>query len=181
MKKHIEKEYKILVTKEQFYQLLNKYPNITFYSQTNYYIDTNDQQIRNMKGAMRIRHTNDKYIFTLKLPSDDGLLEFEKEVTSASLETLQDEEIQNLLNQYHISGNFQYTTKLHTQRAIHQTPYAELCFDISTYHDITDYEIEYEYLLDHDGLQAFQEILKPIQVTYTTNCDSKIKRALDSL
>ncbi len=181
MKKNIEKEYKILVTKEQFYSLLERYPNITFESQTNYYIDTENQMLRAMQGAMRIRHINNQYIFTLKLPSEKGLLEFEKEVASASLESLEDEKIKNLLEQYHIDGNFQFTTKLHTQRAIHRTPYAELCFDISTYNQITDYEIEYEYLCEHDGLQAFQDILKPIQVIYTKNCDSKIKRALDSL
>lgn len=181
MKKNIEKEYKILVTKEQFYSLLKLYPNITFESQINYYIDTETQLLKRMQGAMRIRQINEKYIFTLKLPSEKGLLEFEKEVTDASLNSLNDEEIKNLLNQYHITGKLQFTTKLHTQRAIYRTPYAELCFDISTYNHITDYEIEYEYLCEHDGLQAFQDILKPIHVLYTKNCDSKIKRALDSL
>lgn len=181
MKSNIEKEYKLLVTKEQFYNLLKQYPDIKFDTQINYYIDTEDTAIRNLHGAMRIRHVHDMYIFTLKLPSKDGLLEFEKEVQSTSLEVLHDKDIQQLFQKYHIHGTFKYLTTLTTQRAIYHTEYAELCFDINTYHGITDYEIEYEYKKEHDGIIAFQEILKSIQVTYTSNCDAKIKRALDSL
>lgn len=181
MNKNIEKEYKVLVSKEQFDTLLKSYPNITFIQQMNTYYDTLHMDIRNQKGAMRIRQIDDSYIFTLKMHNANDLLEFEKEVKGNALEYLNDPEITTLLSHYDIAAPFQRLTSLSTNRAVFDTGYAELCFDISTYNNQTDYEIEYEYKKEHDGLQAFQTILEPINMVYKKNCKSKIKRALDSL
>ena len=68
-----------------------------------------------------------------------------------------------------------------TKRAVVETENAELCFDISTYGNHTDYEIEYEYKKEHDGLSIFQDIMKQINVVYEKNCISKIQRAINSL
>ena len=178
MNKNIELEYKVLVSKEQFYDLYNHYNKPTFFTQVNVYYDTFHLDIRKMRGAMRIRDVDGDHIFTLKLPSVIGVMEFEKSLPENKLESLQDEEILTLLQKNHIQGPFRELTTLKTQRAIINTGYAELCFDISSYGDTTDYEIEYEYIKDHDGLKAFQEIMDTIHVTYTGNCISKIQRAL---
>lgn len=180
MNKNIEKEYKVLLTKEQFEKLLSNYPNAVFKTQCNTYYDTDTHCIQKKKGAMRIRQINDKFIFTLKMHSNDGLLEFEKEVNENSLNSFQDVEIQNLLDKFHINGNLIELTTLCTQRATIETEFAEICFDISSYNGCTDYEIEYEYKKEHDGLSIFQDILKDVHITYTSNCKSKIQRALES-
>ncbi len=181
MNNNIEKEYKILITKEQFETLYNSYGNPPFRLQENVYYDTADFNIRRTKGSMRIRDVNNEHIFTLKIHSPNGLLEYEKNVSSNSIDSLNDEEIISLFNKYDIHGPFQRITSLKTQRAIIYTEYAELCFDISSYNGITDYEIEYEYKKDHDGLTVFKDILSKINVVYTSNCTSKVQRAMNSL
>ena len=181
MNHNIEKEYKVLVSKEQFYKLFNLYEALELRKQTNVYYDTKDFSIRKHHGSMRIRDVAGKHIFTLKMHSDTGLLEFEKEVLKNSVEVLLDEEISVLLKEYDLHGPFYEITSLSTQRAVYFNGYAELCFDINTYNGIIDYEIEYEYKKDHDGLLTFQNILKPIQVEYHKNCISKIQRAINTL
>ena len=56
MNKNIEKEYKVLLTKEQFEKLLSNYPNAVFKTQCKYYYDTDTHCIQKKKGAMRIRN-----------------------------------------------------------------------------------------------------------------------------
>ena len=55
MNKHVEKEYKMLVSKEQFDKLCSLYENLNFITQTNTYYDTVNGDIQKKKGAMRIR------------------------------------------------------------------------------------------------------------------------------
>lgn len=181
MNKNIEKEYKVLLTKEQFDTLTSKYSNLDFISQTNTYYDTSDWQIQKNFGSMRIREKNGKFLFTLKKHTDEGLLELEKEVSENSVAVFQETEIKELLEQLGIHDSIIELTSLRTERAVVFNGYAEICFDHSFYHDLEDYEIEYEYKQDHDGLSMFQEILKPVNIQYVENCDSKSKRALSSL
>ena len=82
MKMNIEKEYKILVTKAQFFTLLQQYPNAAFHKQINTYYDTVDGRIRQHCGAMRIRQKQNTYLFTLKLPAQEGLREYEMPVAT---------------------------------------------------------------------------------------------------
>lgn len=181
MKKNIEKEYKILVTKDQFYTLLKEYPEARFIEQINTYYDTENMAIQKAHGAMRIRQIEGSFIFTLKMHSEDGLLEFEKEVHENSVTIFHDPEIQEILALYQIEGKLQEITVLRTQRAMIQTGFAELCFDISSYNGKTDYELEYEYKQEHDGLPIFNELLAKAGLHYKKNCTSKIKRAIQSL
>lgn len=181
MNKNIEKEYKILVTKDQFSTLLKNYPEAKFIEQINTYYDTENMDIRNARGAIRIRQITDTFIFTLKMHSEEGLLEFEKEVNANHISIFEDVEIQELLSTYGISGNIKEITTLTTQRAMIKTEDAELCFDMSMYNGITDYEIEYEYKKDHDGRTIFNALLASVGLHYEKNCTSKIKRAISSL
>ena len=50
---------------------------------------------------------------------------------------------------------------------------------LNIFNDIHDYEIEYEYLKEHDGIKTFNEILHPFHMKYEKNCPSKIARAFD--
>ncbi|MEG0468580.1 MAG: CYTH domain-containing protein [Longicatena sp.] len=181
MNENIELEYKVLLNENQFEKLTSRYPSLKFKKQVNTYYDTKDMQIRTKKGAMRIREIDDTCIFTLKMHKGNDLLEYECKVPENSTKALSSEEIISLLNKYELSGPFHVLTSLTTYRAMIITEYAEICFDKNHYGNNVDYEIEYEYKKDHDGLKEFQTILDFIGVTYTQNCDSKIKRALDQL
>ena len=46
-------------------------------------------------------------------------------------------------------------------------------------HKTEDYEIEYEYTSDHDGIHFFNSILEKYGLKWTKNCPSKIARALN--
>lgn len=183
MNKHVEKEYKMLVSKEQFDKLCSLYENLNFITQTNTYYDTVNRDIQKQKGALRIRERNGRFLFTLKMRQEnlDGLCECECEVSENSVHALRSKEIIQLLQEYHIEADIIPLTTLVTKRAVVETENAELCFDISTYGSHTDYEIEYEYKRPHDGLSVFQKLLDQVQLVYVKNCTSKIQRALQAV
>ena len=178
MDKNIEKEFKILVSKEQFEILKEDYEPLNFEKQVNVYYDSKDFIIKNKKGAMRIRTKNGKHIFTLKMHSPEGLREYECEVDKNDVSSLQKEEIVSLLNEYKLHADFSSIATLTTYRAVYESEFAELCFDISYYNNTMDYEIEYEFKKEHDGITIFNSFLSKANLTYTKNCKSKIKRAL---
>ena len=137
---NIEKEYKCLVSKEQFETLLKYYPGVSFQTQTNTYFDTADLAVKQLKGAMRIREVKQQFLFTLKLPGKAGLQEFECFVPNDQITTLENhEEIVELLSSHGIHGPFQMLCQLTTKRGIVHLPNAELCFDINYYGTCRDF------------------------------------------
>lgn len=180
MKLHFEKEFKILLTKEQFVTLLKQYPQAQFKKQVNTYYDTEDLFIRKQIGAMRIREIDHHFIFTLKQRHQDGAQEFECEVNENSLKAFDSEELRSLFASLHIDHAIIELTTLTTYRALIPLPDGELCFDYNEYNGICDFELEYEFLHDHDGLTVFNDILKPVNLRYKKNCMAKIQRALIS-
>ena len=179
MNQHIEKEYKMLLTKEQYELLLQQIQPDPPVKQVNYYFDTDDHQIQKRKGALRIREREGVFLFTLKLhKEDDTLYEFEKLLPSCNQSALLDPEIQSLLQTQSISGSLQLIGELVTWRSIRITDDAEICLDKNIYRDVIDYEIEYEYIREHDGLSIFQSILDLVHLQYKENCRSKIARTL---
>ncbi|OCN05733.1 hypothetical protein A4S06_07620 [Erysipelotrichaceae bacterium MTC7] len=178
MKTHIEKEYKILVSKEQFDQLITNYPEIDFITQTNYYYDNESYEIMKQKGAMRIRESAGTKLFTLKEIKDDNLIEYEQIVEQVDPAVFDDAQIKKVLAKFHLEGPFVQVASLTTKRAMFIGDGYELCFDINTYGDKTDYEIEYEYTHEHDGLTNFNSILAKVGLIYKQNAPAKIVRAL---
>ncbi|MEG0329490.1 MAG: CYTH domain-containing protein [Longicatena sp.] len=178
---NIEKEYKVLLNEEQFDLLVKQQDNLLFVEQINTYYDTLQHDLRNCHGVLRIREKNNSYLFTMKLHSDEGLQEFECNVPNNSIDVFEQPDIKALLQHHNFNAPFKKITTLLTKRAVVDSPYAEICFDENFYNGKHDYEIEYEYKSDHDGLTIFQNILKPIGITYKDNCLSKFKRAMDSL
>lgn len=180
MNTNIEKEYKILLSEEQFHAVEAQYENLEYHKQVNTYYDTLEHTIEKIHGAMRIRELDNSYIFTMKLILDGDLYEFECPVDANSPTVFERNDIQELMHAHHIQGPFYETASLTTWRAMVCSEDAELCFDKSSYNGHQDFEIEYEYKREHDGLQIFQNILKPANIKYEKNCRSKIRRALDT-
>lgn len=177
MVNNLETEYKLLVTKEQFEKLRNKYNELEYRTQINSYYDTKDSLMKEKKCSMRIREVNGEFIFTLKTPAHGSHMEHECLVSENSVEAFNDPEIMKLFDQYQLHGNYIKIGECITQRAIYATPLAELCFDINEYRETIDYEIEYEIKESHDGVSAFNEILSAVDCVYERNCASKIARA----
>lgn len=94
MENYIERELKILVSKEQFQKILNSYEFKKPIIQTNTYYDTNDQKIKHMNGALRIRTFENTHIFTLKIKKDSIThYEYEKEIQTTNINEIKDPEI----------------------------------------------------------------------------------------
>lgn len=181
MKENIEIEYKIILTKAEFEALCSFYPQLDFKTQINTYYDTPSMQLKNKHCAMRIREKQDTFLFTLKSPSPTGLLEHELYLNENSEKALHIPEIQSLLNNLGITEEVHALASCQTDRAVLITPDAEICFDVNHYNGIIDYEIEYEYLNDHDGITVFNELLSKIGMNYKENGKSKIARTMESL
>ena len=85
----------------------------------------------------------------------------------------------NSKNQYQIPKNLHPTASFTTLRNVYAFENGELCLDKTYYKNHTDYEIEYEYTSDHDGIHFFNSILEKYGLKWAKNCPSKIARALN--
>lgn len=78
MEKQQEVEYKVLLTKEEFYKLANHFTPLEFNLQINhYYKSTNSKSY-----AFRIREKNGERLFTLKENDNGKVFEYEKIITT---------------------------------------------------------------------------------------------------
>ncbi len=174
MKDAIEKEYKVIVTKEEFYRLAGFYKPLKFIRQTNYYFECKDSS----HYGFRIREKEKEKLFTLKEYVDGDVREYEKLLT-VPLE--KDEEITALLAKKNIYPPYNIFGKLITYRAVYFDGYGELCFDINFYNNTMDYEIEYEQIKDHRHFDEFLKILSQANIEYIPSFASKYKRCLISM
>src|SRR5690625_3020090 len=76
MSQQIEIEFKTMLTKIEFKQLLN---SLSFTErpvvQTNHYFETEQFDLKKHRTALRIREKENTYILTLKEPHEKGILE----------------------------------------------------------------------------------------------------------
>ena len=180
MENYIERELKILVSKEQFQKILNSYEFKKPIIQTNTYYDTDDQKIKHMNGALRIRTIENTHIFTLKIKKDSIThYEYEKEIQTTNINEIKDPEILGWIQEYDIPTNIKPITSFRTERYTYNFEHGQLCADITSYENHIDYELEYEYIDNHDGISFFNHILNNINTKYEKNCPSKIARAMN--
>ncbi len=179
MNNQIERELKILVEKNIFKEIIENYEFSKPWKQMNTYYDTKDEYIKNHNGAMRIRTIGSKHIFTLKMRIDEIThVELEKEVESSTIKELEDEEVLGWLKKYGIPKEVKPTVTFCTQRQTFDLEHGQLCADRTEFDNHVDYEIEYEYSDEHDGIGVLNQILEPFHIQYKKNCSSKIARAI---
>ena len=70
---------------------------------------------------------------------------------------------------------------LTTTRNEINTEYGLICIDYNQYNGLEDYELEYEITNYTLGKQYFLDFIKKYNLTYNTNCSSKITRLIKSL
>ena len=72
-----EIEFKQLLSKDHYQAIYDTYFLDTKpFSQTNYYIDTPNFDLKSHHSALRIRIKDDTYEMTLKVPAEIGLMEY---------------------------------------------------------------------------------------------------------
>jgi len=174
----VEREYKQLVTEEQFTIIRDSYRQISakMSYETIYYSDQNMQALK-AQAVLRLRLLSGGTLLTFKIKTTNQLQEYEKADTD-----FKDPEVINLLAQYGLFPPFIEIAKTSTIRYLVELPKAELCIDQTIYsEDYCDYEIEYELKAAHDAeaaLAEFINILSKFAVSYQPNPLSKFQRAL---
>ena len=170
----IETELKMILTREQFNRLVALYQPIEFVKQVNTYYKNNNST----HYAFRIREKDGTTLFTLKQKTAEGVMEYEKILTTPIQE---DTDVVRTLGDFDIFPPYEILGTLTTYRAMYCDGLAELCFDINLYNGKMDYEVEYEVKKEHDHEAAFRSILDKAGITYVPNKRSKYKRFADSV
>ena len=183
---HLEIEFKTLLTKEEYHSLEDFFKDQPPIRQTNHYIDTPDQAIRNHRMALRIRTLADRAELTLKVPQDAGHFEYNQALTFEQVEAflskkkLPQGEIASFLTDLDIPlTSLDVWGSLETERREKRIPKGLLAFDRSRYNSIEDYELEMEVDAASDETY-FHEFLKEKQIEYKP-AKSKVARLAQSL
>ncbi|SHG30789.1 CYTH domain-containing protein [Ornithinibacillus halophilus] len=188
MTQEIEIEFKNLLTEHEYNQLLTAlpFPNKAF-SQTNYYFETDDFQLKEKSSALRIREKQGKYQLTLKQPHGDGLLETHDSLTKEEAfewlngHCIAKENIQEALKQMGIPlESLRFFGSLTTERREYAENDILYVLDYSTYNHQHDYELEIEAPTVTAGENAFQSILTQFQIP-KRQTKNKIERLFISL
>lgn len=185
MEENLEIEFKILIDKKIYQQIINDYIIDKSYQQTNYYLM--HPVLSKLKFSLRIREKNNQYELTLKQPQTTGVLEtnltIDKTTKNQILNNqLVNNEVFDLLKKYNLDTTmFETRYSLTTLRKEIITTYGLICLDYNNYNGIEDYELEYEVTDYSKGKQAFLNLINKYNLTYTKNCTSKINRLINSL
>lgn len=189
MKQNIEIEFKNLLTKEQYNQLLSLFPFDKPFKQVNYYFETRDFQLKKFNSALRIREKEGKYTLTLKQPYEEHLLETHLTLTKAEAkaclkgEFLVNEEFsQSLVNLGVKVDDLIYFGKLITYRSVYKKQENLYVLDHSLYNGKEDFEFELEVKDAKEGKKLFLNILQKanIEITRTPNKIERFFRSLKS-
>ena len=183
---HLEIEFKTLLTKEEYHSLEDYFKDQPPIQQTNHYIDTPDQAIRNHRMALRIRTLANRAELTLKVPQEAGHFEYNQALTFDQVEAFLSKkkipkgEIANFLTDLGIPlAALDVWGSLETERREKKIPKGLLAFDRSRYNSIEDYELEMEVDAASDETY-FHEFLKEKQIEYKP-AKSKVARLAQSL
>ncbi|WP_186575733.1 CYTH domain-containing protein [Aquibacillus kalidii] len=189
MSQEIEIEYKNLLTKEEFDQLLTYFEldNTSAILQENHYFETDNFSLKEKGAALRIREKNNLWQLTLKQPHQEGILETHDTLTEAEAKSwingsiLPKPHVAKQLNEMKVDfATLKYGGSLRTYRI--ELPYKQttIVLDRSEYNGKTDYELELEAPTKKHGEHVFGELLTALSITKKTT-PNKIARFYESL
>jgi uncharacterized protein YjbK len=177
MRTNTEIEYKTVVSEVQFERLLGHFSVDKTIKQTNTYFDTIDRKLKAIHAACRIRVSDDMIEATLKEHTPKGILEYNHTLEAFDPGIFAAGEYRSLLERFNIMEPLVIIGKATTLRSKVIESTGELCFDITTFKDKVDYELEYEVIGDPEvGFHRFMEILALENIPYIPS-KSKMMRA----
>ena len=178
MNQHLEIEYKSMIEESTAKRLLDFFPFENSKKQTNHYFDTVDKQLFKLGIMCRIREIENNFLFTLKIPQSDGVLEFETELESISLHNKQ---IINKMREFNINTEKMLPiAKSITNRYEYSDEYGMWCLDYSKFSNHNDIEIEYElHQANEKAYQHYVDTLSALNIIIV-KAKPKYIRALNS-
>ncbi|MFC4386866.1 CYTH domain-containing protein [Gracilibacillus marinus] len=189
MSQEIEIEYKNLLTKNEYEQLLSFFQTYRYTesTQVNHYFETKDFSLKKHGAALRVRLKNNMYIATLKEPNPNGpgLLETHEQISKETFNNWITNNIdlpKKILMQLSDINTklLKYGGKLETIRM--EIPYQDtlVVLDHSKYNNKEDYELELETTDADFGKKVFGEILAKFHIP-KRDTKNKIQRFYDSI
>lgn len=184
MSEEIEREFKNIITKDEFNLLLNTF-HISiqdFVTQKNHYFDTQYFTLKEKSAALRIRELPGYYELTLKRKSTDGVIETNQIIDHKEVDFLLTNnilpigEVNNTLIKLGVPvQDLVYFGSLTTDRAELEYKGGKLVFDHSHYLGIEDYELEYEVTDWELGKSIFTNLLNRLNISPRPT-DTKVGR-----
>lgn len=182
----IEIEAKVLLNKANYDKLIAElnFPKISLV-QTNYYLDSHEQILKKYGIILRVREGEQKFVFTLKAPLSEGLLEKNQALSSKEAGDLIDHnvfpagEIHDFLRTLHLEPTkLSVLATLTTFRK--EVKYKDTVLDISqnTYGENIDYELECDSESASKSQDTLKEICAQYKIKYELNTLSKEDRAI---
>lgn len=155
--RHLEIEYKQMLTKEQFHALLKHFPHAQLIQQNNRYFQYTDKSI---KIATRIRTINEVSELTFKQQNTEGVIEHHFSMNSKDEDIFKRSDVLDFLNSHNLTSSFLPIGSLLTYRYLVIEENQEICMDENHYLEQLDYELEVETLIDPKKAQErFLELL----------------------
>ncbi|MGT2906504.1 CYTH domain-containing protein [Streptococcus dentiloxodontae] len=170
---HLEIEYKTLLTKDEYNRLTVLFSHVAPVTQTNYYIDTPNSNMKAKKLSLRIRTLPSHGELTLKIPEKVGNMEYNVKLNLQEAKQLTktldfpDCQIKTILlengiilEELTILGN------LTTTRRECQTNIGLMALDVNVYANKKDYELELEVSDAEKGKADFKAFLERNSVDF---------------
>lgn len=191
MAQEIEIEFKNMLTKQQYEQLLVSFAvkETDIVHQVNHYFDTPLWHLKKLSSGLRVRIINDSYFeCTLKqktsenthLETTDILTKDDAyQVLQGNFDTAPSVKQQLLTNNIPIS-TLKLFGSLATNRVELSYKGGTLVFDHSHYIDQDDYEVEYETPNEQQGAQIFESFLQQHNIN-KQGAMKKIARFMNAL
>ncbi|WYK02368.1 hypothetical protein A5821_003511 [Enterococcus sp. 7F3_DIV0205] len=186
---NLEIEFKTLLSIEEFsrtvdyFQLKEK----QFFTQTNYYFDSADFQLKEKHIGLRVRTLSNNAEITLKIPEEVGLLEINDTISIdeaqhivASATLPNSGNVYNRLTTLGINKNdLRLIGSLTTKRAEIKLPQGLLALDESWYNEQHDFELELEVDDPYNGKADFLSLLNTLNIKESPS-PNKIQRMMMS-
>lgn len=173
MSQELEIEFKNMLTASEYDLLVHEFrlEESDFFTQTNYYFDTADFQLKDRLAALRIRKRELHYELTLKTPEQIGLLETTQILAEEQVTAILDGanipvgQVRDALHTLSIDHeNLVMFGSLTTTRAEKEYKKGLLVFDKSFYSDTHDFELEYEVADFEKGKVIFHRFLEEREI-----------------
>ena len=185
---NIEIEAKVLLSKKDYERLLANIPfNPQVKVQENYFLDSEDRELKKYGMLVRLRRREGRNKLTMKAPLSEGLLDKSQMLTDEETTALLENnifprgDILDFLEILHIdSARFQVLAELTTERYEGIYEGFEINISKNIYSGTVDYELECDSDSAFNSQNTLRSLCDHFDINYEPNVLSKETRAINA-
>ena len=185
---NIEIEAKVLLSKKDYERLLTNIPfNPQVKVQENYFLDSEDRELKKYGMLVRLRRREGRNKLTMKAPLSEGLLDKSQMLTDEETNALLENnifprgDILDFLEILHIdSARFQVLAELTTERYEGIYEGFEINISKNIYSGTVDYELECDSDSAFNSQNTLRSLCDHFDIKYEPNVLSKETRAINA-